>query len=706
MRFGRGLRPEHYLLISPAWLPNAGSKFSAKDYAESLAESGANCVEFYVKDHHGVSFYDTNVGVRCPSMKGDYLAELCEETAKHGIEVMAYFSVGFDMHCARQEPTWRMVTAKGEPVRAGLWYYMCLNSPYRDYMFAQVSEIAKYPVTAFWHDILRFPELFRGGCFCNACRRKYRWSTGRDAPDGLDPLNPASRDYIRFQQNSVTSFLAELRAAGDDKPMTFNGAGFLTPAEWNQYVDWFNVEGHGPEYLDQSFKCRYLGSFDKSWEILTPGNNKGWTSFSAKPVDATQLECDVAIGQGGLMTFGVLPDADGDAMKPESTIASQRPRLKALNVRHKELHKWIDNGRPLANVSILHTLATHGAMIGGHPSPGLDQDISRALRVGQPLEAYPREVILEARGFHSALYDRGVQFRVINEYALNHLDTSDAVIVGEQRYLPDDVIDALKKMAERGGTVILTGQTTLFDADGRRMTDFALADFAGVNWMDVSNYSMNYAYPLSEALSAGTDEYRIPFAAPLQVVRPQEGTEVLARVIPPESERTEQRFFFHEQSGPDMETPVRPPLVTRRRVGKGQVIYVAAPLGRDFEVRRDSSVGQLVRNLVKLAAPQVLETKAGIGLEISVTKHEAGHVLVHLVNHYSNRVESFVPARKAHEVDISIDTAWLEKALGGSVGKARLVPEDRDVAVKTDGGRLSFVVDEVGISAIVALERA
>jgi len=41
---------------------------------------------------------------------------------------------------------------KGHAIRVDYWYYLCFNSPYRDYMLAQIREIASYSVTGFWLD--------------------------------------------------------------------------------------------------------------------------------------------------------------------------------------------------------------------------------------------------------------------------------------------------------------------------------------------------------------------------------------------------------------------------------------------------------------------------------------------------------------------------------------------------------------------------
>ena len=574
-------------------------------------------------------------------------------------------------------------------------------------MLAQIREIASYSVTGFWLDILRFPERFRAGCFCDHCQRKYRIRTGRTAPAMLDPHSPAARDYVRFLEDSVTSFLRDARVAAAGKTISFNGAGFLTPRAWNELCDWHNVEGHAPEFDDQSFKCRYLASLGKPWEVLTPANYEGWTSFSAKPVDTMQLEQAIAFAQGGVMTFGISPGANGNATEPGTTIESQRRALAVVNKRHQALHRWVDGGRPVANITILHTLATHGAMVGGHPNPGLDQDVFRAVLSGQQADGYMREVILDAKGYHRAMIDRGFQYRVTNEFGLFNLADTHTLMLADQRYLPGEAIDALGEFVKTGGSLILSGQTSLFDGEGGRRDDFLLADLAGVHWRDVSEYSVNYVTADDDALSTGLADRHVPIMVPCQIIGTDEETEVLARLTFPESERSEGRFFFHEHSGPDLTNDRHPPLVTRRAYGSGAVYYLAAPLGREFYLRQDPSIGQLLRNIVAHCTPAVVRTRAGVGLEIAVTTHsEPRRVLVHLVNHYTDRCEAFLAARKARDVDLSIDAAWIGTALGGEPDRAQLVPDQRQVPFQVRDGRVELTVDQIEISAVVALERS
>ena len=91
----------------------------------------------------------------------------------------------------------------------------------------------------------------------------------------------------------------------------------------------------------------------------------------------------------------------------------------------------------------------------------MDQDLFRAYYVGQPVDAFSREVALETRGFHLALYNRGFQYEVINEYSTDRIMDFDTIILPDQRYLPDETLHAIRNFVAEGGNLIATYKTSL-----------------------------------------------------------------------------------------------------------------------------------------------------------------------------------------------------------------------------------------------------
>ena len=108
-----------------------------------------------------------------PDLEPEFYPRLCE----FNVMLLAYFSIGWDNWACKANPHWKMRNMQGKDVVAGSWTYLCYNTPYREFMLAQLHEIAQYDgVGAFWLDILRFPQKGLQACFCDGCRAKFRAS--------------------------------------------------------------------------------------------------------------------------------------------------------------------------------------------------------------------------------------------------------------------------------------------------------------------------------------------------------------------------------------------------------------------------------------------------------------------------------------------------------------------------------------------------
>jgi len=173
-------------LVAPEWYNGAGADIDAAVYMKSLAASNVSAVQMYIKDHHGIAYYDTKVGKRSSFMKGDLLADLVREARAHDIQFLAYYSVGWDNWMAECNPEWVMRSSDGEPVTAGYWTYLCYNTPYREFMLAQLHEIAQYGVDGLWLDILRYPQMGFHACFCAGCRAKFLASGEAEMPKTIN----------------------------------------------------------------------------------------------------------------------------------------------------------------------------------------------------------------------------------------------------------------------------------------------------------------------------------------------------------------------------------------------------------------------------------------------------------------------------------------------------------------------------------------
>ena len=229
----------------------------------------------------------------------------------------------------------------------------------------------------------------------------------------------------------------------------------------------------------------------------------------------------------------------------------------------------------------------------------------------------------------------------------------------------DDVQeDALRRFVENGGTVILGPQTSLYNGDGTRRTSFALEDFMGVKFIRENDKSVihyreyresacvdNYA-PIPECyikvtsdMPGGINKNSLPFITSdavvgagnrfidYNIVEPLEGTEVLAELYLPAGGTFGAPFEFPEG---------HPPAITRRKYGKGYVIYVATHPWNAYYKRGLPEQRKLITSICDLALGNPLITSNTPAAVYFNCVEDTENMYVHIFNYCGNNFEKSV----------------------------------------------------------------
>ena len=118
-----------------------------------------------------------------------------EECHRRGVAVQAYMAIVWDRWAFDHHPAWRARRADG----SGMWDdrrngVCCVNSGYRDYILAQIEEVATgYAFEGFRIDM----EFWPHPCYCDACRKRYREERGRELPTVVNWQDP---EWVAFQR--------------------------------------------------------------------------------------------------------------------------------------------------------------------------------------------------------------------------------------------------------------------------------------------------------------------------------------------------------------------------------------------------------------------------------------------------------------------------------------------------------------------------
>ena len=187
---------------------------------------------------------------------------------------------------------------------------------------------------------------------------------------------------------------------------------------------------------------------------------------------------------------------------------------------------------------------------------------------------------------------------LVTEPALQRGETRGArvIVLSEVECLSDATVAALRAFVDSGGGLVVTGRTSLRDESGRPRANFALADEMGADYGAMTKTWLTFlSVPGGHPLSSGVPEgFPITVNETLQtLVRPRPGAQALGAIHFPVP-----GFKMGAAPGPATEHPA----FLWRQVGRGRVIYAAAPLGILYFRYSLPSVRQLLVNAVEWAA--------------------------------------------------------------------------------------------------------
>jgi hypothetical protein len=219
----------------------------------------------------------------------------------------------------------------------------------------------------------------------------------------------------------------------------------------------------------------------------------------------------------------------------------------------------------------------------------------------------------------------------------------DVLVLPNLAAMSDEQCAAVRRFVEEGGGLVATGETSLYDEEGRRRADFALADLLGAHATGEHRGSFEGAAPSPWASWDGHTYLRVtarppalegfdetdilPFGGRLEVVRAGPGAEVPLTLVPDSPQSPPENVWMREPR-----TAI-PGLVLGAAAGRGRVAYLPADLDRGFGRDRIPDHGRLIANLVRWTSrrPMPLSIEGPGLLDVHLYR-QAGRLILHVVN--------------------------------------------------------------------------
>ncbi|NUP99678.1 MAG: beta-galactosidase trimerization domain-containing protein [Armatimonadetes bacterium] len=616
----------------PDFLPEV--RLDVPHLVDQAVAIGAQSIDFMTKSAFGNCLYPSQVGLTNKVMVGDIFSELCETAHDRGLEVIAYFNMVLNDSLGAEHPEWLQVDRNGEPVRFESYRMMCMNSAYRDHAFEHLAEIAeRFPIDGFSLDL----QYFHGyGCFCAACREQFAAQLGY-------PLEPerftTPRQWLElndFQRRSREEFILTARerveAIRPGRAWTWNHSGsFGDFQRLDGQATFLAGEAHPPEYMPCATKAKWMQSSGKPFQFWMPESIGSWGHWTITTPGTLKGTCALALAHGGSIAFNHVAPPCGDyAGRVFDGVYQVLGEIMSW-IREREAHCSGKQSVPVTAVLFSETNFSLG-------------EAARLAAVNNPTGT---PFVLRGQGqanYFDAVHLLGAchvttDF-LYSEQHLDRLEEYEAVVLPNLGHITAALAERLRAYVSGGGKLVATYNTSLLDAEGNDLENFALADLLGLDFAGYSDFSPIYLDGFAGGYGTGLPampqlvkdvgyQRNSPNRALYGRLRP--GAEALATFTEPvlESDWPRGYHIYHDHAPPGRRT--QRPAVVLNRVGQGACLFFPFSLLRAYGHQPNPWLRELFRQgLEQLGVPHTIQVTAPPAIHHVLTADDQGWLL-HLI---------------------------------------------------------------------------
>jgi hypothetical protein len=640
----------------------------------------------------------------------DLFGELVRAAHTDGIAVLARM----DSNRAREDfykehPDWFAVDAQGNPYRAGDRYISCIDSPYYgEYLPEVLREIIA------WEKPDGFTDNSWSGlgrsqvCHCKYSRDSFQKATGKDLPDRQDWNDATYREWIEWSYARRTEIWdlnnRTTKEAGGDDCIWVGMLGSGLASQGRSFRDIKAIAERTEMFmLDGQSRSNALGFQANSeagkrlhgllgWDKVMPESMATYQrsptfrkAAASVPESQTWMYSGIA---GGIQPWWHHVGAyqwDRRQFQTEIPVYDW----------HAANEQYLLNRRPVASVGIVYSFRNADYF-------GRDN--------AQELVARPYY------GMIQAMVRARIPYLPIHA---EHIDRDgpemSLLILPNLGAMSDEEIAAVRRFAGRGGGLLITGESGLYDRWGDRRSEFAFTDLLGIRHVGQEHGSLGEA----ESWGGGDHSYLrlvpdlgrevygpksgeepvisgqrhpvlrgfestdlVAFGGQFLQVEAAEGTEIPLTLIPD--------FPAYPPETSWMRTPRTNlgGLVLRERPDGGRSAYLAADIDRRFARDNLPDHGDLLANIFRWTARERIPLEVnGPGLVDCHLYRQEGRLLLHLVN-----ITSAGTWRTPVDELIPVGPLQVRLRLpdGIDAGAAELRVAGRSVALARRGGWAEF----------------
>ena len=629
-----------------------------------------------------IAYYPTDVPFhrRSQFLNGrDLTGELVTAAKRRNMRVIARFSPDLNWgNALAAHPEWFKHDKQGKPIphsEDNRLFETCIFTSYMtEHIPALMREVnSRYAVdglfTNAWPPIGKMPE-----CYCESCKNLPHYDT------------PAYWEKFTDRIVYLWKMWDDIAKEKDPENLFFGNMGGAIQGGPNMkalkgIAQWYNCDNQGRGGLEEPiWGCSLQGRVcnaildGHTATNVTAAYSTGtprWRNLH-KSTDEAQMWMDETVASGMVPWYHFIGGEKG--------LGADR--------------RWQQPGRDYFN-----WLAEHDRHLTNKTTIG---DI--AVIMGQRTQRFYRHAdlgdpMMNINGIYMALLEGRFLFDFLLEQdlATDKLKKYKTVILPNIALLSDSECSALKNFAERGGSIMASFESSLYDENNLRRKDFGVADIFGIHAIGerrtrIGNAFMGRIERKHPILDGFDNTSWLPGAQWLQPIAPVENP--VMTVIPPYVN------YPPELAYPPVQKTDTPDLVAKE-IGQSRLVYFAGDIERTMWQSGNTDLSMLLQNAIRWVSkgksPVTIEGKGLI--ETFAWETQAGFA-IHLLNYtnpgaFKGWIREFYPIGE-QRVSMVIPS-------GRTVSRVELLRAGMDIPFNMRNGRIEFTIPSVLDYEIAAL---
>ncbi len=608
-----------------------------------------NCSDVYGGER-GVFFFQTGIAEEIPR---DFIGEYLPEAHSRGIRVLIYYNVHWlDRDFGMRNPDWLQVSRDGRTKEDlyGSGCAPCVNSGWREWSFRGIRDLADYDIDGIFLD---GPIFISDGCYCESCRESFRNEYGTTLPREQKRDDPTWRQFLDFRYESIARYMEDasrnLKEIRPDAVIYMNSSGVSPswPAARDNrrlltHQDILGAEG-GFLYHDlrtsplwkpgMCAKLLETQAGGKPTVVFLAGANKGWDDYLLTPAETRLLFADT-VANGANPWYGI-PFNRSDRLSAQAA--------GEMNRFLQEFSEYFEGTRPLSKIALLWSTRTADFYKATVPFTDFTPDGDKMEREGAG------DFSSSFRGCYESLVRSHLPFEVLDEIALRNgsLDRYDLLITPNCACLSGESCDCIERYVYRGGNLLASFETSLYNQNGSRLENFGLSRVLGVDTgrgkfgpMKIDYMALTENHPLFEGL---TDD-NLPC--------PIYGMEVMPNTSKPLAKFREKMKSRYSKLPPISDLSA----ITLNSYGKGKALYLSGNFFEHYENYHNPDYRLFMSNAARsLSSPLVHLQNCPTSVEITMRTREPDTLLIHLVNFTGEMTRPIESVTPVHDVEVKLN---------------------------------------------------